>query len=169
MARDRDRKQLRSSNHGTQRALPLRHRFVAIHAAAEEQLAVWRGSVSTCVGFMAKLQVLLDGFLRGDQPAIQMLVRRLAQDTIYGVDGLRELGPKQKKGGTPRVFYLRRTAGTFLVAAGMETGTGGAQAMDIAKTRAQAIILVPEPTTDAEVTRIWAAAYGIRFGSEYRP
>lgn len=142
---------------------------MAVHRTVAGQLAAWRAPGSHCAEFVARLDLLLERCLAGDQTSIQMLVRAMRQEGIYGVDGLRELGPKKKQGGAPRAFYLREHAGTFLVAAGMETGTGGAQEIDVAKARARAILASPEALTDENVRRNWAAEYGIRFGVGYNP
>ena len=121
-------------------------RFVAVHKTVRAELVAWDTS-QEWKGQVPKFLALCDELLKGDQAMIQALLRRNCAEQIKEFPGLLELGPKQKKGGAPRVFLFREGTGSYLVAAGLEKGSGGVREIGTAKNRVETLKKAGLPRT----------------------
>lgn len=113
-------------------------RFVAVHADVQEALRNWEKKAAGHRPVAKKVASLMEALVRNQEETVQALLRQLDRDPIRDSSGLVELGPKQSKGGAPRVFLLRDFSCAFFVAAGAEKGSSGVK-IDVAKNRADEI------------------------------
>lgn len=137
----------------------VRKRFVAVHTSAAETLGKWQEDKHNRK-IVSKVQALIQAFEVGE-PVVVQLLRNLAVEPVRGSDGLLELGPKQKRGGAPRVFLLRYKKAEVFVAAGMEHGTKGASVMGIAIGRATTAKRVLDSCSSTEAMQRLGKDYAI--------
>jgi len=114
---------------------PAKVRFVAIHRDVIAEMKKWEteGNHGSAMG---KMLGACDAFVKREDALYEALLRQNACEKLKNGSGVLELGPKQKKGGAPRLFILRRQDGLVLLSADVEKGSKGVRAMGIATQRA---------------------------------
>lgn len=115
-------------------AVPPRSRFLAIRADVLKQLDEWRADDHRKV-VVQKWATLGTALLGNDAPMIAALLRLNCAEAIKGANNLLEVGPKQNRGGAPRLFILREGVGAIWLAVGLEKGTGGVPEIGDARSR----------------------------------
>ena len=107
-------------------------RFVAVHKSVLDFMREFMSYTH-----VQKWCALSDDLLEGDEEIIRMTLRRLDTETLR--DGLLEVGPKRRRGGSPRLFILRDKSGCFFLLAAMEKSNHGVKGMDTAVDRAKTV------------------------------
>lgn len=105
----------------------------------------------------------MDSLTRGDEAAVRQFQSILDSCKVAGAEGVYELRPG-KKGGAPRLFYVRKDRGTFFVAAGIEKSNVGVKEIDTAIRRASQLRGQRTPDTDQAVVSLWSADFDLTFG-----
>lgn len=78
------------------------------------------------------------------------------------MSGLWEAGPKQRRGGAPRLYFWRTGMGSYLLAAAVEKGSRGTKSIKVAADRMKAIKRSGVPATVADARRILGREYDVR-------
>jgi hypothetical protein len=118
-------------------------RLVAIHKDVVAEMRKWEAEGNHKVA-KGKMLAACEAFLERDDRLYEALLRQSDCEKLKNGSGVLELGPKQKKGGAPRLFMLRRKDALVLLAAGVEKGNRGVKEMEVATERAALI-----PSADA--------------------